>query len=108
MGQKYINWTTEWTKVVFSNEKKFNFDGPDGLNYYWHDLKKEPKFNYSRNFVGGTLIVWVAFSMLQTCRGQYLLFRLPISRCDKLSEWSSSIRALFVSFNFFPLPILKY
>ena len=40
MGQKYINWTTEWTKVVFANEKKVNFDGPNGLNYYWHDLKK--------------------------------------------------------------------
>lgn len=53
----------EWTRVVFSDEKKFNLDGPDGFNYYWHDLRKEKQFKYSRNFGGGSLMVWGAFSM---------------------------------------------
>ena len=48
---------------MFSDEKKFNLDGPDGCSYYWHDLRKEKKFNFSRNFGGGTLMLWAGFSM---------------------------------------------
>lgn len=62
-AQKYMSWTTEWTKVVFSDEKKFNLDGPDGFQYYWHDLRKEPQYFKKRNFGGGSLMLWAAFSM---------------------------------------------
>lgn len=62
-ARKYMSWTTEWTNVVFSDEKKFNLDGPDGFQYYWHDLRKTPQFFKKRNFGGGSLMLWAGFSM---------------------------------------------
>lgn len=61
-AEKYMIWDNEWKIVLFSDEKKFNFDGPDGCQYYWHDLRKEEEKCYSRNFGGGSLMVWGAFS----------------------------------------------
>lgn len=61
-AKKYMSWVQEWKAVMFSDEKKFNLDGPDGFKYYWHDLRKEPKTMMSRNFSGGSLMVWAAFS----------------------------------------------
>lgn len=47
--------------MIFSDEKKFNLDGPDGFDSYWHDLRKEPRYFSKRNFGGGSVMVWVAF-----------------------------------------------
>ncbi|XP_065650344.1 uncharacterized protein LOC136078499 [Hydra vulgaris] len=52
----------EWHQVLFSDEKKFNLDGPHGYQYYWHDLRKEKETRMNRNFGGGTVMVWGAFS----------------------------------------------
>ena len=35
--------TTEWNSTVWSDEKKFNFNGPDGYRCDWYDLRKEEK-----------------------------------------------------------------
>ena len=47
--------------MIFSDEKKFNLDGPDGYRYYWRDLRKEPRCFSKRNFGGGTVMVWGGF-----------------------------------------------
>lgn len=47
-----------WKTVIFSDEKKFNLDGPDGLQYYWHDNRK-PKLRYGkRHSGGGGIMFW--------------------------------------------------
>ena len=55
----------EWRKVVFSDKNKFNLDGPDGFQKYWH-IKKIPEENYlTRPSGGGSLMIWVGPSHLQ-------------------------------------------
>ena len=51
-----------WDQVWFSDEKKFNLDGPDGYSYYFHDIRKEEVILSRRNFGGGSVMVWGAFS----------------------------------------------
>jgi transposase len=60
-ARAHMTWDKEWEKVVWSDEKKFNLDGPDGFNYYWHDLRKEKIFSFKRNMGGGSVMVWAAF-----------------------------------------------
>lgn len=61
-AQNHMSWTTEWAHVIFSDEKKFNLDGPDGAQYYWHHLDKDVETCWSRNFGGGSLMTWLGFS----------------------------------------------
>jgi transposase len=51
----------DWNQVVFSDEKKFNLDGPDGFQHYWHDIRTEERYLSKRKFGGGSLMVWAAF-----------------------------------------------
>ncbi|CAO4367292.1 unnamed protein product [Caenorhabditis nigoni] len=44
------NLATDWKKIVFSDEKKFNLDGPDGNRFYWRDLRQDPL----RSLMNGT------------------------------------------------------
>lgn len=55
-------------QVIFSDEKKWNLDGPDGFNGYWHDLRKEKRVFSKRNFGGGSVMVWGAFCSTGTLR----------------------------------------
>lgn len=55
-------WNHEWRNVIFSDEKRFNLDGPDGYSYYWHDLRKEPRIFNKHHSRVGSLMVWAGFS----------------------------------------------
>ena len=51
----------EWRHGIFSDEKKLNLDEPDGFRHYYHDLRKDPRFKFSRNFDGESIIFWAGF-----------------------------------------------
>lgn len=68
----HIDWTTEWEHVVFSDEKKFNLDGPDGLHYYWHDLSQD-QINFSKRALGGGgIMIWAGFSKAGKTRLEFV------------------------------------
>jgi len=53
---------SDWRVFIFSDEKKFNLDGPDGNRYYWHDLRKEPSVFSKRHSGGGSIMIWSTIS----------------------------------------------
>lgn len=60
-GRMAMAWELIWAFTLFSDEKKFNLDGPDGSQFYWHDLRKDEQVKWSRNFGGGSVMVWLSF-----------------------------------------------
>lgn len=61
-AEKYRFWDEEWKSVVFTDEKKFNFDGPDGAHKYWRDKTSKRENRKRRNFGGGSLMVWAGMA----------------------------------------------
>ncbi|XP_065368825.1 uncharacterized protein LOC135961256 [Calliphora vicina] len=56
----------DWRTVVFTDEKKFNLDGLDGYNYYFHDLRKEKRFLNRHHSREGGVMVWGAITYYGT------------------------------------------
>ena len=52
--------------MIFSDEKRFCLDGPDGYNYYWWDKRTEPRVMKKRIQGGGGIMIWGAFSSFGT------------------------------------------
>lgn len=65
LAKKTIHWTKRWSKVYFTDEKKFNLDGPDGWNCYWADLnEKNDNHFFSKDIhKKQSVMVWGAFSL---------------------------------------------
>ncbi|GBL94094.1 Transposable element Tc3 transposase [Araneus ventricosus] len=55
--KKCITMRKKWDEAIFSDEIKFNLDGPDGLLYFWFDLRKEKEIFSKR-----TVMVWGGFA----------------------------------------------
>ncbi len=61
-AENHLRMSTNWTNIIFSDEKKCNLDAPDGWQYYWHDLRKEEQYFSKRASGGGSVMVWATFS----------------------------------------------
>ncbi|KFM58041.1 Transposable element Tc3 transposase, partial [Stegodyphus mimosarum] len=61
-GQKVMTWDNQWIEIIFSDEKKWNLDGPDGWNFYWHDIKNEKEIFSKRQLGGGSVMTWGCFA----------------------------------------------
>ncbi|KAH9132097.1 hypothetical protein LEN26_007520 [Aphanomyces euteiches] len=59
---EWLSRSNEWRSVVFSDEKKFNLNGPDGYQFYWHDLRKEQEVYSKRVSGGGSVMIWAGMS----------------------------------------------
>ena len=60
-ARQKVTWSEQWSRTVFSDEKKFNLDDPDGFQYYWSDLRKDEQIFSRRQNGGGSVMVWGAF-----------------------------------------------
>jgi transposase len=61
-AQEQVISRRDWTGIIFSDEKKFNLDGPDGWQYYWHKLGNDEQIYSKRQNGGGSVMIWGAFS----------------------------------------------
>ncbi|KAG3187332.1 hypothetical protein PC128_g12658 [Phytophthora cactorum] len=51
-----------WDCIIFSDEKKWSLDGPDGFQTYWRDLRRPPRQTKRRQAGGGSVMVWAGIS----------------------------------------------
>ena len=90
-------------KVALSDEKKFSTDGPDELQYYWHDLRKEKETYFSRQIGGGSVVIWGRFSAngtteLATLDGKQDSDKYIFTLCG--DRYGTLLLGLASSFNF--------
>ena len=62
-ARERVTWTlSKWNKFFFSDEKKFNCDGPDGWSSYWHHTGDQERVFQKRQNGGPSLMTWACFS----------------------------------------------
>ena len=57
-AKETVHWKKKRKRVLFSDGERFNLNGPDGLQYYFHDIRKETKSAIRRQMGGGSVMVW--------------------------------------------------
>lgn len=85
-ARNHMAWNREWHQVVFSDEKRFNLDGPDGYNYYFHDLRKEEHFLTRHHSREGGIMVWGAISYYGTFEIQFVSSRMNANKYKEVLQ----------------------
>jgi len=66
-AKKYKDWTiADWSKVVWSDESKFQVFGSDGRQYYWKNENEPLRDSHIKptvKFGGGSVFVWGCFTI---------------------------------------------
>jgi hypothetical protein len=60
--EDHIRNKTDWTKVVFVDEKRWTLDGPDGSTRTWYRRGEGAPARLRRMKGGGSIMVWGGFS----------------------------------------------
>ena len=60
----YVDLGSNWKNVIFSDEKKFNLDGPDGVKKFWYEPGANRRVFQKRQNGGGNVMIWAAFSAI--------------------------------------------
>jgi len=82
----HMTWQKEWHTVVFSDEKRFNLDGPDGFSYYFHDMRKEEHFLSRHHSREKGVMVWGAITYYGTCKLQIVSSKMNATHYKGLLE----------------------
>lgn len=86
-AREVMDFGDKWKRVIFTDEKKFSCDGPDGFKMYWHDLSKDKQICMSRNFKGKGIMIWGAFSYNGKCRLRFITERMnSVKYTDMLED----------------------
>ena len=50
-------YTRNFLAVIFTDERRFNLERPNGLRHYYHDLRKEQQLLNRRSIGGGGIMI---------------------------------------------------
>ena len=75
-------WQEEWCHILFSDEKKFNLDGPDGNSFYYHDTRKPKLLQNKRHSEGGGTMLWGLIHLTGTVPTLYLYFLVCMQKIN--------------------------
>ena len=93
----------DWRTVFFSDEKKFNFDGPDRNMKVWvkEGESKENFFLYRRQQGGGLVMCWVGFCY--TFKGPLFFFNGTVNADSYVKHLKNNFLPWYIEQNFKPV-----
>lgn len=95
-AKKYQTFSTEWKNVLFSDEKKWNLDGPDGYYSFWQDKRSNSVMSQVPN-CRHSIMVWGCFSSNKKLDLHIINDKMDSQKYQSILE--KRIKPLFMSRN---------